>query len=308
MKIGGYKLDLVKRIEPSLGATFVRKRDTLFVARETEDGGYELELIELKGCKPLGQASVDQVTAVTRVGEEAVLLTIRPERRDKTVNRSRKLEVRRLEDFGVITSIMEEKPGNITAHPDGSQIAVAHDFGDLNFWNARTGELISTYSSRGIGGVAYSHDGSLLAAKEFAGALKFFDATDPGKKPLRSVTLGRESAITFHPQELLVAAADKQAILIVDASTAKVRTSIKITKKESHGTIRHMAYSPDGSLLVTATRTDNVVGIWDMDQAEFIGHIRELETPLSGVEFDAQGKYLLISSFEAAELYAIAPV
>ncbi len=306
MEIGGYKLDLVKRIEPSLGAAFVGKRDTLLVARVKPGNKYELELIRLSQFKSLRRGAVESVATVTRVGGKHVLLMLPQNLEDDSAKGlERTFEVRSLNDFRVVASFVEEEPGRVAAHPAGSQIAVAHDFGDLNFRDARTGELISTYFSKGIGGVAYSPDGKVLAVKEFAGALKFFDGADPGKKPLRSVTLGRESAIAFHPQEPLVAAADRQTIKIVDAGSTKVRTSIKVTKKESQGTIKHMAYSPDGSLLVTTTRSDNVVGLWDMQQAEFIGHVRELDTPLSGVEFDAQGKYLLISSYEAAEIYTI---
>jgi len=303
MEIGRYKVDRIKRIEPSLGATFVGKRDALLVARETDDG-YELEVIQLKGFKSVGRAPVEGVVAVTRVGEEAVLLKARPER-GKTANRDeRRMEVRSLKDFHVSASFVEDRPGYVAAHPDGTQIAVAHDFGPLHIWDTGTGEMLSKYGSKGIGGVAYSHDGSLLAAKEFAGALKIFDA---GKlaQPLRSVAVGGEAQITFHPDKPVVAAAAKNAIKIVDASTAEVTLSIKTTKKESQGAIGHMAYSPDGTLLATAILNGGVVSFWDMDKAKFIGHMLELDTPLSGVEFDAEGKFLLVASYEAAEIYTI---
>lgn len=308
MKIGGYKVELVKRLEPSLGATFVRRGDALLVARDAEAGAYELELFELDGLKSIGRAPVEGVTAVARVGEKAVLLNVRPGSLERGASRrQRKLEVRDLKDFRVLTTIVEDKVGNIAASPDGSQIAVAHDFGALNIWDAGTGELLSEYASKGVGGVAYSHDGALLAAKEFKGDLKIFDATKPGEKPLRSVAAGSgEAQIAFHPREHVVAAAGKSAIKIVDADTAKATASIKTTKKESQGAIGHMAFSPDGKLLVTSTLSGGVVGLWDVDEAEFIGHVLESEEPLSGVEFDATGKYLLVSSYEAAELYSVA--
>ena len=40
-------------------------------------------------------------------------------------------------------------------------------------------------------GVAYSGDGALLAAKEFAGSLKIFDANEYSAKPLRSAAVGQ---------------------------------------------------------------------------------------------------------------------
>lgn len=305
MEIGKYKVDRIKRIEPSVGATFVGKRDALLVARRTA-GKYELEVIQLKGFKSVERAPVEGVVAVTRVGEEAVLLKARPERGTTANRNERRMEVRSLKDFQVRASFVEDKPGYVAAHPDGSQIAVAHDFGPLHIRDSGTGEMLAKYDSKGIGGVAYSHDGSLLAAKEFAGALKIFDAGKPAQ-PLRSVAVGGEAQITFHPNKLVVAAAAKNAIKIVDASTAEVTASIKTTKKESQGAIGHMAYSPDGTLLATAILNDGVVSFWDMDKAEFAGHMLELDTPLSGVEFDAEGKLLLVASFKAAELYTVGP-
>lgn len=309
MKIDGYELDLIKRIEPSLSATFVQKRDILLVAREKQGGKYELELIRLNGFKSLKRHTVDEVASVMRVGEKHVLSRLPVSfDTDDTESFKQAFEIRTLKDFRVVASFEEDHPGHIAAHPDGSRIAVAHDFGNLHVRDGRTGELVSIYASKGVGGVAYSPDGKLLAAKEFTGKLRFLDAVDPDLKPLRSVTIGRETAIAFHPQAPQVAAADRQAIRIVDAGTAQVSASIKLTEKERTGTIKHMAYSPDGRLLVTATRSGHVVGLWDMHRAEFIGHIRELDIPLSGVEFDANGEYLLVSSYEAAELYTVAAV
>ena len=304
MEIGKYKLERVNRIEPALAATFVGKRDTLLVARKT-DGGFELEVIQLKGFKSVARAPVDGIVAVTRVGEKAVLLKARPER-GKTANRNeRRMEVRSLKDFNVVASFVEDKPGYAAAHPDGTQIAVAHDFGPLHIWDAGTGELLSKYVSKGTGGVAYSHDGSLLAVKEFAGALKICDAAKP-ENPLRSVAVGGDAPITFHPHESVVAAAGKNDIKVVDASTAKVTATIKTTKKESQGAIGHMAYSPDGMLLATALQNGGVVSFWDMDKAEFAGHMLQLDALLSGVEFDAEGKFLLVASYDSAELYSVA--
>jgi WD40 repeat protein len=66
-----------------------------------------------------------------------------------------------------------------------------------------------------------------------------------------------------------------------------------------------MAFSPDGELLVTPSLSHGAIGLWDVEKAEFIGHVMELNEPVSAVEFDAEGKFLLIATYEAAELYAV---
>jgi WD40 repeat protein len=306
MDIGSYKLESVRRFEPAMNAAFVRKDDALLVAARGESE-YTLELLDLRKLRTLLRASVPDLASMTRVGDKGVLLKRKRDLEGAEEDKSKQtLEVRNLKDFGLVTSFVEEKPGNIAAHPDGTRIAVAHDFGGLNIWDARTGELLHEYPSKGVGGVAYSGDGALLAAKEFAGSLLIFDANEFSAKPLRSAAVGRgEVQIAFHPRRHVLAAAGKTAIKIVDVDTAEVTASVKTTKKESQGGVGHMAISPDGKLLVTSSLSRGAVGLWDVEKAEFIGHIMELNRPVSAVDFDAEGGYLLIATYKAAELYAV---
>jgi len=305
-EIGGYRLKSAKRYEPAMNAAFVRKGDALLVAARGASE-YTLELLDLRGFKSLARAAVPDLAALWRVGDQGVLLERQRDLERAEEDQSKQtLEVRNLKDFGLVTSFVEEEPGHITAHPDGRRIAVAHDFGGLNIWDARTGELLYDYAWKGVGGVAYSGDGALLAAKEFAGSLRIFDANQLSAEPLRSVAVGRGGVeIAFHPRRHVLAAAGKTAIKIVDADTAEVTASIKTTNKERQGSVGHMAFSPDGNLLVTSSLSHGAIGLWDAENAEFIGHTMELNRPVSAVEFDAGGSYLLIATYQAAEIYAV---
>jgi WD40 repeat protein len=306
MEIGGYKLESVKRFEPAMNAAFVRKGDALLVATRGKSE-YTLELLDLRKFTTLARASVPDLATLRRVGDQGVLLKRKRDLEGPEEDKSKQtLEVRNLKDFGLVTSFVEEKPGHTTAHPDGTRIAVTHDFGGLNIWDARTGELLHEYASKGVGGVAYSGDGALLAAKEFAGSLRIFDANQLSAKPLRSAAAGRgEAEIAFHPRRHVLAAAGKTAIKILDADTTEVTASIKTTSKERQGAVGHMSFSPDGKLLVTSSLSHGAIGLWDVEKAAFIGHMMELNRPVSTVEFDAEGKYLLIATYKAAELYAV---
>lgn len=305
MEIGGYKLELVKRLEPAMDAAFVRKGDALLILT-SQGSEYTLELLAPRKFTTVARASVPDLATLRRVGDQGVLLIRERDFTGAEEDISKQiLEVRNLKDFGLVTSFVEEKPGHTAAHPDGTRIAVAHDFGGLNIWDARTGELLHDYPSKGVGGVAYSGDGALLAAKEFAGSLKIFDANELSAKPLRSAAAGGEAEIAFHPRRHVLAAAGRTAIKFVDADTAEVTASIKTTTKERQGAVGHMSFSPDGELLVTSSLSHGAIGLWDVEKAEFIGHAMELNEPVSAVEFDAEGKYLLIATYEAAELYAV---
>jgi len=306
MEIGGYKLELAKRFEPAMDAAFVRKGNALLILT-TGTSDYTLELLDLRKFATLARASVPDLATLRRVGDQGVLLVRERDFEGPEEDISKQtLEVRNLKDFGLVTSFVEEKPGHTAAHPDGTRIAVAHDFGGLNIWDAHTGELLEEYPAKGVGGVAYSGDGALLAAKEFAGSLKIFDANEFSAKPLRSAAVGRgEAEIAFHSRRHVLAAASKTAIKIVDADTAKATASIKTTSKERLGSVGHMSFSPDGKLLVTSSLSHGAIGLWDVEKAEFIGHMMELNRPVSAVDFDAEGRYLLVATYKAAELYAV---
>jgi len=300
MKLKNYKLELAHRIESTSGATFVGKKDTLLVARVSGEGQYELELLQLKGFQSILRKPVEgTVATVARAGDNWAMLMLRGE------GRQRIFELRTLKDLKPAGRIVEERPGYAEAHPDGSPVAVSHDFGGLNVWDAKTGKQTASYDAKGIGGIAWSQDGALLAAKEMTGSLKIFDSANIGKKPLRSVKLGGDPAIAFHPSETIIAAAEKTAIHIVDAATGKEQTAIARTK-ESGGTIHRITFSPDGGLLVTSSLQPYVAALWDVKKNEFLGKIRDFEVAIAAVDFDATGKYLLVASFADTEIYSVA--
>jgi WD40 repeat protein len=301
-----YELELVRRFEPSQSAAFVRNGDALLVASGPARGGYELELFDLKKLRPLARASVEKFASLARAGDEhALVLFARGSAGGGASRDKQRVEVRRLKDLAASASFIEEKPGSLAVHPDGTRVAVAHDFGSLKVWDARAGELTFEFKSKGFGGVAYSHDGALLAAQEFAGALKIFDAAAPQDGPLRSTAVGGSALqIAFHPRRHIVAAGGKNAIKFVNADTGKVTASAKTTKREARDSIGRVSFSPGGELLVTSTFSEGVVGLWDVEEAEFVCHLLEPDAPVNRVEFDARGEYLLVSTYEAAELYA----
>jgi DNA-binding beta-propeller fold protein YncE len=303
MKLGGYNLDLAHRIEPAVGATWVGKRDTLLVARETPENQYELELIRLDGFKTIARKTVKQVATVTRAGERWVLLMLPADLAAQDTKQP--FELRAIDDLEVAGSFVEDTPGYVAVYPDGSRVAVGHEFAGLNIWDAHKGELLASVSAKGTGGIAWSHDGALLAVKEFGGSLKIFDSGNIGDKPLRSVKLGREPAIVFHPSEATIAAAEKSEIQIVDASTGKLGASIP-RPKESGGSIHRIVYSPDGRLLATSSLGKFVVALWDAEKHTFLGKVRDFNIPIAGVEFDDTGKYLMIASFAEVEIYSVA--
>ena len=302
MKLNGHNLEQAHQIAPASAAAWVGKKDTLLIVREASNENYEAELIRWPGLKSIERQQIRDMATVARVGEKQILLMFAADVIAQKTKQS--IEIRTLKDLSKVVAFEEDSPGFFAVHPDGSRVAIGHDSGALNVWNTQDGALIATHESSGIGGVAWSHDGALLAAKEFGGTLKIFDADTVGKKPVRTVKLGKEPAIAFHPKRLIIAAADKQAIQMVDSNTGAVTDTIKGTK-ESGGSFRQMVFSPDGKLLATGSRGANIVALWDVEKSKFLGKLREFDIPIAAVDFDASGKHLIVASFDEAEIYTI---
>ncbi len=300
MTLNGHNLELSDHVTPAAGAAWVAKKDRLLIVRKTDK--FELELCRWPGLDSLARKPVPSMVTMLRAGDKWVLLFYPPDLSAEETKNS--VELRVVDDLSVVATFVEDSVGCFATHPDGSRVAIGHDFGDMNVWDTRKGTLSASHASPGVGGVAWSHDGALLAAKEFRGALKIFDSGDIGKKPLRTVKLGKETAIAFHPKQSIIAVADQQAVQMVNAETGQMEATIKGTK-ESARSIRQMVFSPDGTLLATGSRGENVVALWDIANSKFLGKVQGFDTPIAAVDFDATGKHLLVASFRVAEIYTI---
>jgi hypothetical protein len=124
MKIGSYTIKQATRLESS-GATFVKHGTALLICRFGEKG-FELELLDVPGFKSVRREPVEGVATVTRAGEEEMLLMLPAEPSPEGAKTSpQSFELRNVDDFRVVTTFIEDQPGEVAASPDGKLIAVA---------------------------------------------------------------------------------------------------------------------------------------------------------------------------------------
>jgi WD40 repeat protein/serine/threonine protein kinase len=165
-------------------------------------------------------------------------------------------------------SLHKPKGAGAVLTPDGKLLATRWVAADkVTIWDAQTGREIRAFPAhgKGIGGVAFSPDGRLIAAgiggpdRGFSGEIIIWEA-QTGRELL---TFGGHGAVinsvAFSPdgRRLVTGSAD-QTVKLWDA-----RTGQEILTLRGHvAWVRKVTFSPDGQRLITAS-DDGTVRIWD---------------------------------------------
>lgn len=169
-------------------------------------------------------------------------------------------------------------------------------------WSASDGALIWEREAAETYGVAYSHDGALLAWR-VRGAVTVVDAAAPSSKPLRRVKVGGIGEIAFHPTSAKLAVVKTRSIAIVDAASGEVESDFATSAAEQKRAVNRIAFSPDGTQLLTSTHVDGIVGLWDVEAGELLCRVVELGSRVAHLQFHPDGRHFLVAGFKDARIY-----
>ena len=141
---------------------------------------------------------------------------------------------------------------SIAFSPDGKTLVSGSHDGTLILWDTVTGRQLRSIESHRLHGrpfavtsVAFSPDGKKLLSASSDKTLRFWDAgTGAELRVFRG--LGYSKAAVFSPDGRMVAAANCESIILVDASTARLLR----TFRRHHSCVEHVAFSPDGRTLL----------------------------------------------------------
>jgi WD40 repeat protein len=157
--------------------------------------------------------------------------------------------------------------------PDGKQLASADVGGNIIFWSALDGELLSTIEAhkKDINCIAFSPDGSLLASCSGDKTIKFWSAENHKLlKTLKGHRIAVES-IAFSPDGRFLAsgASDLKLWSVPDAKLLK-------TIREHRGFANSVAVSPDGSYLAVGSSQATLV-VFSLPDVKFIKYLFDPE-------------------------------
>ena len=168
----------------------------------------------------------------------------------------------------------------------GEQLAVAYDDGQIPVFNALTGKISSPlYTGRRPNVMGFSPNGTWLVVGSETGGVSIWNLANSNEKLPSFTHRGGVLALAFSSRENRIATAGND-------NTAMIGLSIKkeFFRIGNQTLIRDLAFSPDGSRLVTAS-ADRRIRIWDA-----LSGVEELAMTQDGsvteVVFSSNGQWL----------------
>ena len=143
--------------------------------------------------------------------------------------------------------------------PNGQQVAVAYNDGEIPVFNPVTGKISSPLYISGRPHVTgFSPNGVWFAAGSDSGVVTIWNLNSKATPSSGSEHPGGVLAMAFNPNNSKVATGGKDN----NAAISSLRTGQKLVPILNQNSVRALAFSPDGSWLVTGS-DDHRIRIWD---------------------------------------------
>jgi len=197
---------------------------------------------------------------------------------------------------------------DVSFRPDGNTLATASKDNTIKIWS-RDGILQKTISEQtnisnkddnsdknGFWGVAFSPDGTVIAAAHTDKTIKLFNK-DGTLLPTLSGHENRVRDVSFSPDGKLIASGSDDKTAIIWRRDGKLLTKL-FTLKGHEGNVNRVRFSPDSKSLATVSDGDrDNVKLWSIDGTlltTFNGH----RDRVKDVSFSPDGKILATASWD----------
>ncbi|WP_126550225.1 WD40 repeat domain-containing protein [Dictyobacter kobayashii] len=153
--------------------------------------------------------------------------------------------------------------------PDSKLIASTEQNGVVHVWEAATGKLKFVCKNPLVGniGLSWSPDGSRIASEEFLNGVETVQiwAAENGRGLALNINSDTVEKVAWSPSSKYVALCIGSYQALMPTSRVEVRSaggdSYKLTYKGHQPNVRDVAWSPDGSRIVSCS-DDQTVQIW----------------------------------------------
>jgi len=175
---------------------------------------------------------------------------------------------------------------------DGLRLYSAGGDQTIRIWDVGQRRCLATLrgSSHEVYGLALSPDGTTLASACKDGVVAFWDARHrPEEEQPRQIALGRFAWPAFAPDSRVLAVPRAGTVSLFNLVTSK-----EIEQLPALGTsdVRMVAYSPDGTLLVSGSENGEI-RVWSCAERRLLRELDGHKDPIFGLYFRADGTRLL---------------
>ncbi len=185
---------------------------------------------------------------------------------------------------------------SVAFSPVDDMLATGGEDGFIILWNAETGARISVLNGGApVRDIAFNPDGSRLVAVYNDRTVRLWSIT--ARDSLFKLFDHRAdlTAVAFNQTGSRFATAGNDSrVVIWNAETGSPLTSIELDL-EGGDPINGLAYSPDGSQLITAHES-GVARMWDVESKEFLMRFSGHTGALTDADFSPDGTYIITAS------------
>jgi WD40 repeat protein len=172
--------------------------------------------------------------------------------------------------------------------PDGRYLVTGRLGGDVQVWDAKTGDKVGTLGTHDweVRAVVFSRDGKHLATASSNGQVKLWDATllnkqQDARATLRARVPRASLNVAFSPDgKRLATGGERNGIKIWDVQTGQELQSLW----GHSGEVYTLAFSPDGQWLASGGE-DTTVKVWDSHTGKLVHNFRGHTALVSSVGF-----------------------
>jgi WD40 repeat protein len=163
--------------------------------------------------------------------------------------------------------------------------------GDITLWDTRDGRRLKRIPITAHS-LAFSPDGSQLAATDVEGSIRRWDTTTLEELPRFQSPLGSLTQVRYSPDGKWMAAVDlnptNAAALLIDVATVSTHRVLRGNNLRLHDVV----FSPDSRRLFTAA-ADQTVRVWDAETGQLMATLPTLGQAVK-LEFEPGGTRLAV--------------
>ena len=200
--------------------------------------------------------------------------------KNKKSSKEIQIEIRRIKDNSVITSI-NSSTSNLTFSPDNSLIAAGSEGGKVYVWRVSDGKLLHSFDSKlnssAIANLAFSPNKSMIAAANYKGNVYVWRISD--EEILHSFDLKINPRVP--KVSYLLFTQDEQNIITLASGLLEVQNIASKTNRVLSSSVVSVALSPNRETLVLSNRNNKAIDIYRFNNLSLVKQLDVNQIPIT---------------------------